>query len=131
MRMARLLAEDPFEPSPVDVLNRELRDEVNRHDPFAAYRGAADRFRALDPVQQMLYTDATILLPDVFLEKVDRATMTFGIEVRVPFLDTELADYALGLPASQKVRGMQKKWILRQALRGVVPDDILDGKKTT
>lgn len=129
-RMARLLAEDPFEPSPLLALHSELRREVSRHDPFAAYRSAEARFGALDPVQKMLYTDAVILLPDIFLEKVDRATMTFGIEVRVPFLDAELGQFALGLPASQKIRGLQKKWILRKALRGIVPDDILDAPKT-
>jgi asparagine synthase (glutamine-hydrolysing) len=130
IRMARLLAEDPFEPSPLLALNEELRQAVSRHDPFAAYRAADERFRAVDPVQKMLYTDTVVLLPDIFLEKVDRATMTYGIEVRVPFLDAELGEFALGLPASQKIRGMEKKWVLRKALRGIVPDDILDAPKT-
>jgi asparagine synthase (glutamine-hydrolysing) len=130
MRMSRLLAEDPFEPSPLEAFNGDLRNELSRRDPFARYRAAADRLRALDPVQKMLHTDAMILLPDMFLEKVDRATMTYGIEVRVPFLDAELGQYAMDLPASQKIRGLQKKWLLRKALRGIVPDDILDGPKT-
>jgi asparagine synthase (glutamine-hydrolysing) len=130
MRMARLLVEDPLEPSPLQAFTKELREELSRCDPFARYRTTADRLRGLDPVQKMLHTDATILLPDIFLEKVDRATMTYGIEVRVPFLDVELGQYAMGLPGSQKVRGLQKKWLLRKALRGIVPDDILDGPKT-
>jgi len=60
---------------------------------------------------------------------VDKATMAHGIEVRVPFLDAQLSSYAMGLPANMKVRRGQKKWILRRALRGIVPDAILDGKK--
>ncbi len=84
----------------------------------------------LDPVQRLLYTDASILLPDTYLEKVDKSTMAHGIEVRVPFLDAELSRYAMALPSDMKVRRGRKKWILRRALRGVVPDAILDGKKT-
>jgi asparagine synthase (glutamine-hydrolysing) len=60
---------------------------------------------------------------------VDKATMAHGIEVRVPFLDADLSSYAMGLPSDLKVRSGQKKWILRRALRGIVPDAILDGKK--
>jgi asparagine synthase (glutamine-hydrolysing) len=69
-------------------------------------------------------------LPNDFLEKVDRASMAHGIEVRVPFLDANLTAYALSLPASIKIRGMKKKWLLRRALRGILPDAILDGPKT-
>ena len=71
-----------------------------------------------------------IILPDVYFEKVDRATMAHGIESRVPMVDTDLAAYAMALPATYKVRGNEKKFILRRALRGIVPDDILDGPKT-
>lgn len=46
------------------------------------------------------------------------------------FLDGELSRYAMGLPARLKIKRLQKKWILRRSLRGIVPDDILDGKKT-
>jgi len=56
--------------------------------------------------------------------------MACSVEVRVPMLDNPLTDYVLGLPSSMKVRNRQKKWILRRALRGVVPDDVLDGRKT-
>ena len=55
--------------------------------------------------------------------------MAHGIEVRVPFLDAELSSYAMGLPSRMKIRRGQKKWILRRALRGILPDAILDGKK--
>jgi asparagine synthase (glutamine-hydrolysing) len=83
----------------------------------------------LDPVQRLLYTDTAILLPDTFLEKVDKSTMAHSIEVRVPFLDTDLSGYAMGLPSRMKVRHGQKKWILRRALRGIVPNAILDAPK--
>jgi asparagine synthase (glutamine-hydrolysing) len=78
----------------------------------------------------MLYTDASVLLPDLYLEKVDRATMAHGVEVRLPFLDRELAEYAIGLPSNVKIRYGRNKSLLREALRGVVPDQILGGAKT-
>jgi asparagine synthase (glutamine-hydrolysing) len=129
MRMALLLTVETPRSAPERVLSEGAREMLRGSDPFRAYRDAQARFRHLDPVQRMLYTDFTLLLPNTFLEKVDKSTMAHGVEVRVPFLDNELARYALGLPASFKVRGGEKKWILRRALRGIVPDEVLDGPK--
>ena len=98
-------------------------------DPFARYRDLYRRFADLDRVQRALYTDCAIILPDLYFEKVDKATMAHGVEVRVPLVDTRLAAYVMGLPAKYKVRWLHKKRILRRALRGVVPDEILDHPK--
>ena len=70
-----------------------------------------------------------IILPDLYFEKVDRATMANSLEVRVPFLDNELVDYAMSLPSKYKVRGKEKKYLLKKAFKGVVPDKILNGAK--
>jgi asparagine synthase (glutamine-hydrolysing) len=63
------------------------------------------------------------------LEKVDKSTMAWGVEARVPFLDHELADYVMSLPAALKMEGGQPKALLKRALRGVVPDFVLDAPK--
>src|SRR5206468_12700644 len=55
--------------------------------------------------------------------------MAHGLEVRVPFLDNELSAFAMGLPSAFKIRHGQKKWILRRAMRGILPDSILDAPK--
>jgi asparagine synthase (glutamine-hydrolysing) len=60
---------------------------------------------------------------------MDIATMASSLEARSPFLDHELMEFAASLPPSQKVRGVQKKVVLREALRGWVPDAILDAPK--
>lgn len=130
LRMALLMTQEPAEDPPLRVLTREARRRLQASDPFKAYREQYQRFKHLDPVQRMLYVDSLILLPDQFLEKVDKSTMACSIEIRVPFLDADLSSYAMGLPSSMKVRNAQKKWILRRALRGIVPDYILDGPKT-
>ena len=130
MRMALMRFDERIERLPTRIFTRNTVERLRRHDPFARYRQIARRFGHLDALQAMLYADSTVLLPDKYLEKVDRATMAYGIESRVPFLDDELSAYAMALPSSLKVRRGQKKWVLRQALRGTVPDEILDGRKT-
>jgi len=129
MRMALLLTEEPLDSPPTRVLTREARRELDAEDPFRRYRQLYERLRDRDVVQRMLYVDSAIILPDIFLEKVDKATMAHGLEVRVPFLDNELAAFAMGLPSNLKVRHGQKKWILRRAMRGLLPDSILDSPK--
>jgi asparagine synthase (glutamine-hydrolysing) len=56
----------------------------------------------------------------------DHDSMAFGVEVRLPFLDPRVAEFAWSLPASLVYRGGVTKWILRQALRGLVPDVVLE-----
>lgn len=130
MRMALLMTEEPFDAPPTRVLSKEVRDALDAYDPFSQYQNLYASLADQDPVQRMLYTDCNIILPDIFLQKVDKSTMAHGLEVRVPFLDNDLTSYVMGLPSSMKVRRGQKKWLLRRAMRGVVPNYVLDGKKT-
>jgi asparagine synthase (glutamine-hydrolysing) len=129
-RMAYLLTVETRREPPDRLLAPAWRERLRQSDPFARYREMNRRFARLELSQKMIYADTTILLPDLFLEKVDKSTMASGIESRVPLLDQELADYVIGLPVALKLRHGQKKALLRAALRGVLPDDILDGKKT-
>ncbi len=131
LRMALLLTTElPRSPPEALFSESRRRDLQERTDPFLAYRKAAERFAKHDPAQQMLLTDLTVQLPSQFLPKVDRATMAAGVEARVPLLDERVAELAVGLPAKWKVRGAQKKILLRESQRGRLPDSILDGPKT-
>ena len=88
---------------------------------------AAHAFRhGLDAV---LYSDFAIYLPDDILVKVDRMSMSHGLEARVPFLDHHLVAMAAGLPADFKLRGLRTKAVLKRAVRGQVPDRLLNRKK--
>jgi asparagine synthase (glutamine-hydrolysing) len=78
----------------------------------------------------MSLVDMMIVLPDTYLEKVDRATMAASLEVRVPFLDHDLVDFIVRQPGRKKMPWGRKKWLLKKALRGIVPSEILDGPKT-
>jgi asparagine synthase (glutamine-hydrolysing) len=84
---------------------------------------------AREVVDRMLDVDVQTYLPDDLLVKMDIATMASSLEARSPFLDHELMELAASLPADMKVRGRETKVILRSALRGWIPDEILDAPK--
>ena len=78
-----------------------------------------------------LNADTAFYLPNDMLVKVDRMSMAHGLEVRVPFLDAELVRYCANLPGHFKLyRGRKRKHILRESLRGSVPNQILDRPKS-
>ncbi len=80
-------------------------------------------------IDQMLDVDVHTYLPGDLLVKMDIATMAYSVEARSPFLDHHLMEFAAALPAHLKLQGMQGKRILKSALRGVIPDTILDRPK--
>jgi asparagine synthase (glutamine-hydrolysing) len=91
-------------------------------DPWRASSGP-------DAVDVMLDVDTQTYLVDDLLTKMDIATMAHSLEARSPLLDHQWMEFCASLPARMKVRGLQKKVALRAALRGWVPDEILDAPK--
>jgi asparagine synthase (glutamine-hydrolysing) len=84
---------------------------------------------AQNRIDQLLDVDVNTYLPGDLLVKMDIATMAYSVEARSPLLDHELMQFAASLPANYKLRGRDGKHILKSALRGVVPDEILDRRK--
>ncbi|HEU4906248.1 MAG TPA: asparagine synthase (glutamine-hydrolyzing) [Solirubrobacterales bacterium] len=80
-------------------------------------------------LDQLLEVDASVYLPGDLLAKIDIATMAFSLEARSPLLDHELMELAAAIPTAHKARGAQRKIALRGALRGRLPDEVLDGRK--
>lgn len=80
-------------------------------------------------VQQMMYVDARTYLPDDILVKTDRASMGVGLEVRAPFLDSAVVDFAWRLPPSFRVSAGKGKRLLRKVLRRYVPPRLTDRPK--
>jgi asparagine synthase (glutamine-hydrolysing) len=89
--------------------------------------GPPDAFA--DDIAWMQYRDTKRYLPDDILTKVDRASMAVSLEVRVPFLDHRLVEFAWRLPLRFKVRGGAGKWILRQIAYKYVPSNLLERPK--
>ncbi len=104
----------------------------NELDGFDA-AGDQHRFFVEAPVRDerdaMLYADMMSYLPDDCLFKVDRMSMAHGLEVRVPFLDRELVEFAARIPFDLKIKGFTSKYILKRAAARHLPDSILKQRK--
>jgi asparagine synthase (glutamine-hydrolysing) len=83
------------------------------------------RTRKLSPLQRMLYYDQKVWLPDDLLVKADKMTMAASLELRVPFLDHKVVEWAWRVPPSLKIQGTTGKVLLRQAFAEVIPTPIL------
>jgi asparagine synthase (glutamine-hydrolysing) len=98
-------------------------------DVYRPVREALARFGQDDLLNRQLYTDLSIYLADDILVKVDRMSMATSLETRAPFLDVDVMDLAFSMPGSLKIRNGERKWILKHAMRGVLPERILTRKK--
>src|SRR5204862_1204795 len=78
---------------------------------------------------QYQYLDVKTYLTDNNLAKVDRLSMAHSLEVRIPFLDLDVALTALRLPPALRVRGFKTKVLLRRLMQGRLPDSVLGLKK--
>ncbi len=106
--------------------DRQQRAEDDVQAIFAEHFSAAGK---TSPLNRMLYVDAKVWLPDDLLNKADKMTMATGLELRVPFLDHKLVEFAATLPQSEKLGGKGGKTLLRNAMRGILPDTIIDRPK--
>jgi len=79
-------------------------------------------------LDRLLYADMKTYLVELLM-KQDQMSMAASIESRVPFLDHQLVEFAAGLPPRMKLRGLTTKWILREAVREILPAEILTRKK--
>jgi len=127
--MALLLTPEDRYSAPEAIFAPGIRQEVEKADPFARHRECREMFRGNDISNQMSLVDLMITLPDLYLEKVDRSTMAASLEVRVPFLDNELVDFVVHLPGHRKMPWGRKKWLVKAALKGIVPEEVLKGPK--
>lgn len=100
-----------------------------RTDSWYEARSGNSRSRAIDPIHQLMSMDTDFYLADDLLPKVDMATMAFGLESRSPLLDHKLLELTAQMPLTYKLRGLQRKWLFKQLLQGVLPEQILTRPK--
>jgi asparagine synthase (glutamine-hydrolysing) len=111
------------------LLGEELRRQLNGYRPETPMR---DCFLAGPPddlLASMILVDVNTLLPDDFLTKVDRASMSCGLEVRPPLVDHEFLELAGQVPSEWKIRDGQTKWILKRLARNRLPASVIDRPK--
>ncbi len=129
-KLAAILAEDD-----ADAIYRRLVSQWD--DPAALLAGGEEaqceipaEAAALDDfAERMAFLDTVTYLPDDILAKVDRASMSVSLEVRVPLLDHRVVEFAWTLPRHMRLRGGTTKWLLRQVCHRYVPRELVERPK--
>jgi asparagine synthase (glutamine-hydrolysing) len=115
-----------------DEQKRLLTSEVLRETDSDIYRDARvmwDECDSTDVIERMQSLDTRLYLAEDILTKVDRASMSVSLEVRAPFLDPRVAEFAASLPANYKLRGRKTKYILKRAVEDYLPPVVTRRRK--
>ncbi len=116
-----------------EVKDRLLGGEHRAQDGYAIverhWRDAESQAGGADLLQKMTYLELKQRLPELLLMRLDKITMASSVEGREPFLDHHLVELALALPPAMKYRDGVGKYVLRQAMAGLLPDQVLDRPK--
>jgi asparagine synthase (glutamine-hydrolysing) len=110
------------------LLSDEAREQAGPIDPYAGVRDALAETDAQSLLDRLLYADIKTYLHELLM-KQDQMSMATSVESRVPFLDHKLVEFTCALPERLKLRGGTTKYILREAMKGVLPEAILSRSK--
>lgn len=103
-----------------DLLSESIKHQSDG-DIYHEARRLAEECDATDMIERMQSLDTQLYLAEDILSKVDRASMAVSLEVRAPFLDPRVAEYAASLPRNFKLRGRKSKFILKRAVEDLLP----------
>ena len=107
----------------------DLQDVLNGSDSFEFIRSYFNRVNTTDPLNRQLYVDIKSYLVDDILVKVDRMSMATSLETRVPFLDHRFVEFTATIPSRLKLQGKSTKYLLKKAMQGILPPEILNRGK--
>jgi asparagine synthase (glutamine-hydrolysing) len=128
-RFARLINSPATDLELAELLTDELQQRAGDSQDHTVARDLPESGRSWLRFQKLQYFDLTLRLPDVILHRVDRASMAHAVEVRLPFLDHPLVEYCATIPPSLKLRWRREKEILRRAVTGLLPREIVTRRK--
>lgn len=111
------------------LFSGDLRRSLAHYDPFHLVEQYYNKADTDDPLSKVQYVDIKTYLPGDILVKVDRMSMANSLEVRAPMLDHVFMEFVATIPSSLKLRGQEKKYILKKALTPYLPHEILYRKK--
>ncbi len=121
------------EKSKSEVMSEALTTGPQGRSSLAIVEKLLDQIGSARPdadfLSRMTYLELKLRLPELLLMRVDKITMATSVEARVPFLDHELVEYAMGIPQNLKIRGKTGKHILKRSLESILPHDLLYAKK--
>src|SRR6266513_1898266 len=107
----------------------ELRDTRRGLDAYGAHHRYFKRVENAAPLNRLLYVDLKTFLPCLNLITTDKTSMAANLEVRVPFLNRHMIEFAARMPPELKLRGFKRKYILKRALENLLPHDVVWRKK--
>jgi asparagine synthase (glutamine-hydrolysing) len=110
------------------LFSEETKARIAEKNPYFHQNEWIKNSDAENLLDKLLYADTKTYLHELLM-KQDQMSMATSIESRVPFLDHKLVEYTAKLPERMKLRGRATKWILREAMKGVLPDEILTRSK--
>jgi asparagine synthase (glutamine-hydrolysing) len=117
----------------LDVFSPRLRSRFRGESSWQAIRPMHERFMQnaweKTPVKWMTYLDLNLRLPELLLMRLDKMGMGASLETRVPFLDHKFVELAMSIPEKVITGGNESKHILKKAVRGLIPDEIIDRRK--
>ncbi len=111
------------------LLSADVTTTLNGYNPFELFRHYYNRAQTDDPLSRAQYVDMKTYLVDDILTKVDRASMAVSLEVRCPILDHKFMELAARIPSDLKLRSGTGKYIFKQAIRRIVPEEVLTRPK--
>jgi asparagine synthase (glutamine-hydrolysing) len=112
-----------------ELYTPELARTLGERDSLALLEAAYDASDAPTFLEQTVHTDVQLYLPDDLLVKMDIASMANSLEVRSPFLDHRVMEFAASLPPSLKLRRLTQKYLVKRIMRRVLPEPVLRRKK--
>jgi asparagine synthase (glutamine-hydrolysing) len=108
----------------------DLQQRLLREDAFEDISSHIRQSRLKGDFQRLQYLCMKLYLQDNVLLKVDRASMANSVEVRVPFLDRDVVEYASRIQPADKLRGLTTKYVLKRAVTRLLPNEIIHRRKT-
>lgn len=125
-RMGLYLADDRMK---AEIYTDAMKDAVDGNSSEEMVRARLAGWNADDPLNQALSLDFETLLPDQVLAFVDRLSMAHSVEVRPPYLDHRLVEFAARLPGTMKIKNGRVKHVLKEAVADLLPDGLVDRPK--
>ena len=110
------------------LFSRTTKERIADLNPYARQNAWLDKCDADDVLDKLLYADTKTYLHELLM-KQDQMSMAASIESRVPFLDHKLVEFTARMPRDMKLRGGTTKWVLREAMKGILPAEILERPK--
>ncbi|HVE55221.1 MAG TPA: asparagine synthase (glutamine-hydrolyzing) [Pyrinomonadaceae bacterium] len=111
-----------------NLLSNETKARIEEQNPYFYQNKWLEKTDARDVLDKLLYVDTKTYLHELLM-KQDQMSMAASIESRVPFLDHKLVEFTAQMPTNMKLRGRETKFLLREAMKGILPAEILERSK--